>query len=251
MGETAVRGAIWALIGVIFGFLFVVIAELLADQVGPPYAVPAAIVLAAGLTSLFYGSMRLAVLVANLTFIAIMLFTWQSGGGATLDLLVFLGGGLGLAVGAAYGWYDKGSRVCCADAKTIAGLVAGGVAAMAVAPLALLVADIDGRWLAMIGAPLALLVYVSIARWFIDRCHGLFPPVVDGALVGLGVGVFIGLLCLIIAGALDAALLSEPAQQALVQRVEAAWPGTVFACAAACFPVGVLRSVLGVAWYDL
>lgn len=53
------------------------------------------------------------------------------------------------------------------------------------------------------------------------------------------------------AGALDAKLLSEPAQQALVQRVEAAWPGTVLACAMACFPVGVLRSVLGVAWYDL
>ena len=40
------------------------------------------------------------------------------------------------------------------------------------------------------------------------------------------------------------------ATAAYVERVEGTWMATAAACAVACFPIGALRSVFRVPWYD-
>ncbi|MDJ0738758.1 MAG: hypothetical protein QNJ91_03515 [Gammaproteobacteria bacterium] len=248
--EIILRGAVWSLIGVIFGSLFVLLAEALVARVPEPFDLVLATVGAAALTSLFYGSMRLTVMVANFTFIAMLVYTWQ--GPSTLDLmpLVFIGAGVGVAVGAAYGFKDKSSRVFCAEAKIIAGAVAGVVAGMLVLIGSLLFDGVTRETLAMVAAPVGVLAYISLAGWFISRCHHLLPTFVDGTVVGLGVGSVTGLVFLIMAGTLDSALLGSEALQRFVGRVEASWGSTVVACALACLPVGVVRAILRVPWYD-
>ena len=124
-----IRGVVWALIGAIFGSLFVMLAATANTHVVSPFDLLLATVAAAALTALFYGSMRLTVMVANFTFITMLVYSWT--GPALLDLqpLVFMGGGVGIAVGVAYGYMDKRSRVFCAEAKIIAAIVAGSAVA--------------------------------------------------------------------------------------------------------------------------
>ena len=74
---------------------------------------------------------------------------------------------------------------------------------------------------------------------------------VNGGLVGLGVGGTTGLVFLIMAGTLDDALLGSEALRLFVADVETAWVATALGCAAACFPVRVLRAALRLPWYDM
>ena len=115
-------------------------------------------------------------------------------------------------------------------------------------------ADVCGQehlWAAMLVGPAATLIYVSTAGWFVQRCHRFIPPVLDGALVGLGVGSATGLLFMIMAGTIDTGLLAGSYHQLVVERVQATWGATVAATALACSCVGILRSLLNVRWYNL
>jgi len=248
--QTALRGAVWAFVGVVFGFLFVVLTALLEGFVSSPILLFAATVGAAGLTALFYGSLRLAVMVANFTFIAMVFYTWGNAQ-LTLEPLIYIGGIVGLLIGTVYGAKDKKSRIFCAEAKVVAGLFSGVLAAV-LGYLPGLVFDAPAHlWAAMIGAPVSILIYVSSAHWFVDRCHRLLPPVVNGGLVGMGVGATTGLLFMIMAGTLDPNLLDMPHHFAQIERIESMWLSAASAAAAACFLVGVMRSLLGVRWYNL
>jgi len=247
--QTALRGAIWAFVGVVFGFVFVVLTEYLQGVVPPVVQLFAATAGAAALTSLFYGSMRLSVMVANFTFIAMVVYTWGNSE-LTLEPLISVGAVVGLTVGATYGWLDKKSRVFCADAKIVAGLFAGLLASGLVFLLRLFV-EMPYPWVAMFIAPAATVIYVSSAYWFVDRCHGFLPPVGGGALVGLGVGSMTGLLFMIMAATLDPASLGMAFHQSFVERVQDVWANTVGSAAGVCFAVGVLRSLCKVPWYNL
>lgn len=248
--EIALRGAVWALVGVIFGLLFVMLVEALRDHLASPGAFAVATVGAAALTALFYGSMRLTVLVANFTFIAMLAYVWQVGAPLVLEPLVFIGAGTGLAVGALYGLKDKASRVYCAEAKIIAGAAAGVLgAALAVLP-GLLIAEPPVTLIAMLVVPVTVLLYIRLSGWFIARCHRLLPAFIDGAVVGFGVGGVTGMVFLIFAGTLDPQLLGSERLLGFVQRVEGGWVPTLLGCAAVCFAVGALRAVLRRPWYD-
>jgi len=248
--QTVLRGAIWAIVGVVFGFLFVVLSAYLEPVVSPPLLLIAATVGASGLTALFYGSMRLAVMVANFTFIAMVFYTWGNTH-LTLEPLIYIGAIVGLVVGTIYGAKEKGSRIFCAEAKIVAGLFSGVLAALLGYLPGMVLNAPAHLWAAMIGAPAAILIYVTSAHWFVDRCHRFLPPVVNGGLVGTGVGAATGLLFMIMAGTLDPGLLGKAYHLALVEHVESVWLSAVAGAAATCFLVGILRSLLNVRWYNL
>jgi hypothetical protein len=238
------------MVGVIFGTLFLVLVEILRLYLPMSFGLMAATIAAAALTALFYGSMRLTLMVANFTFIATLVYTWQGAPHLGLEPLVLVGAGVGLAVGTAYGLHDRRSRVFCADAK----IVAGGFAGLLGGVIALIGHRVFGvssyTWLGMLVAPVAVLIYVSSATWFIKRCHRLLPAAGNGAIVGLGVGTMTGVVFLIIAATLDPQLLETQALAGLVERVEGRWMATVAGCAVACFPIGALRAALDVPWYE-
>jgi len=248
--DLLLRGVTWAMVGVIFGTLFVVLVEIMHIYLPLALGLLMATIAAAALTSLFYGSMRLTLMVANFTFVATLVYTWQGAPHLGLEPLVLVGAGVGLAVGTAYGLHDNRSRVYCADAKIVAGAFAGLFGGL-VAFLGFLLFDAQSyTWLAMAVAPIAVLTYVTTAGWFIKRCHHLLPAAGDGAVVGLGVGTVTGLVFLIMAATLDGNLLETAALTGYVERVEDAWMATVAACALACFPIGALRSLMNVPWYN-
>ena len=248
--ETALRAAVWAFVGIVFGFIFVVVSAYLQGVVHPALQLLAASTGAAGLTALFYGSMRLTVMVANFNFIAMVVYTWGNEQ-LSLEPLIYVGAFVGITVGAVYGAKDKKSRVFCAEAKIVAGLLAGLMAAvLGLVPL-LFVFGLERPWVAMLVGPAATLIYVTTAWWFVQRCHRFLPPVLDGALVGLGVGSATGLLFMIMAGTIDSGLLAGSYHQVVVERVQSTWGVTVAATALACSCVGVLRSLLKVRWYNL
>jgi len=248
--QTALRGGVWAFVGVVFGFLFVVLSAYLEDFASPPMVLFAATVGAAGLTALYYGSLRLTVMIANFTFIAMVFYTWGNAQ-LTLEPLIYLGAFVGLLVGTMYGAKDKKSRIFCAEAKIVAGLFSGALAAALGYLPGLFFGAPAHLWAAMIGAPAAILIYVSSAHWFVDRCHRFLPAVVNGGLVGMGVGATTGLLFMIMAGTLDSSLLGLPYHRALVERVSSTWFSAVSGAAVTCFLIGVLRSLLKVRWYNL
>jgi len=248
--QTVLRGAIWAIVGVVFGFLFVVLNAYLQAIVSPGLLLFTATVGAAALTALYYGSMRLTVMVANFTFIAMVFYTWGNAQ-LTLEPLIYIGAIVGLVVGTLYGAKEKQSRIFCAEAKIVAGVFSGALAA-ALGYLPGLVFDAPAHlWAAVIGAPVSILIYVTSAHWFVDRCHRFLPPIVNGGLVGTGVGATTGLLFMIMAGSLDPGLLGHAYHLGMVERVESIWLSTIGIAAVACFLIGALRSLLGVRWYNL
>lgn len=249
--STLLRAAIWALVGVIFGFIFVVFIEYLRSHVPPWLAMLAGSVGAAALTSLCYGSMRLTVMVANLTFVAMLLVTWLAGSHLTLESLVWVGALVGLPVGSLYGLTDKRSRVFCADTKIVAGAVAGLIGGAAALLIVWMVPGHIAHFPSAIVAPLAGLFYVSTARWFVTRCRSSLPPAGEGALVGAGVGVVTGALFMVMGGSLEPTLLDSEAMRAFTTRVADRWGGAVIASGMTCAVVGVIRGLRNVAWYDL
>lgn len=249
--DAAIRGLVWALIGGIFALVFVVLREAFRDALGPPVDVLAAAIAAAALTALLYGSMRLTVVAANLTFIAMLAFTWVRGAGLALEPLVLVGAVVGVAVGTLYGLLDKRSRIYCAEAKVVAGIVAGASAGAVAIVVARLNPDVSGTWLAIVVGPLGTLIYVNVASWFVRLCQHWLPAGANGALAGLGVGGFTGLFFMVLAGTLDPTWIVDPDRRDLVARVEAYWMNAVFACAAVSCLVGIARSLLRTPWYDL
>jgi hypothetical protein len=251
VGDTAFRGLVWALVGVIFATVFVVVAEALRAVVAPPLHVLLAATGAAAVTALFYGSMRLTVMTANFTFIAMLVYTWASDGLLSLEPLVFVGAFVGIVVGTFYGWHDKQSRVFCAEAKVVAGVVSGLLAGSIAVILIYAMPGLSIPWLTIVVAPTGTLIYVTMAHWFVRRCHHWLPAVANGAIVGFGVGAVTGLIFMVMAGSLDPDMLASEGLRAFVGRVEDQWLSAVFGCAAINFVVGATRSVMKVPWYNL
>ena len=249
--EAALRGFVWTLAGVIFALIFVVTVEALQAVTAPPFHVLAGAIGASALTALFYGSMRLTVMTANFTFIAMLVYVWASDAFLALEPLVFVGGCVGVVVGTFYGWHDKKSRIFCAEAKVVAGAVSGLLAGSIATVAHITVPTLALSVLTLIVAPVAVLVYVTVARWFVRRCHHWLPAVANGAIVGLGVGAVTGLLFMVMAGTLDPTMLASDVLRSYVGRVGDNWPIAVFGCAAINFAVGAIRSWMRVPWYNL
>ncbi len=256
LNDAGLRGLVWVFIGLVYAFIFVSVAESTRDLLGSPLNFLFATVAASTLTALFYGSMRLAVIIANVVLVTTLLFLMfgKDSGLFTLPLLILVPAALGMLIGAGYGWRDRGSRVCCADAKIVAGLFAGCVTLL---PSLLVLAVFGGSdrvvypWLVMLLAPMAGSIYVTSACWFVRRLHKLLPPIGDGALVGLGVGAITGLLFVVIAGTFEPDVTGHGRPLLFIENVYRVLDAALIGAAASCFALGIARAFMRVDWYRL
>jgi len=250
------RALVWGFIGLVYGFIFVVAAELLRPLVGTPWHLLLATTATASLTALFYASMRLSVIIANLLFVTTLLYLafGRDAGCCSITSLILIAALLGMLVGGAYGWHDKQTKICCADAKIVAGLVTGA-AGLPLTLLALWIFDAPDRallpWLVALLAPLSGLLYVGSARWFVERCQNLLPPFGDGALVGFGVGAVTGLLFVVLIGTLEPQIAGSSEEPLFLGRVYEVLGESVALSAFSCLLAGAARSWLRVPWYNL
>ncbi len=249
--DTLLRGVIWGFVGVIYGFLFLMLNEYLRGSMHDGLRIVVATIGASALTALFYGSMRLVVIVANVVFIATLMFIAVTTFQVKLEHLVLLGGALGLITGAIYGWLEIHSHVFRADGKLVAGLFSSILAVPLLLMPVLWFDEVPYPWSVMMLAPVVTLIYVSIAHWFVKRCCNILTPPGDGALVGLGVGASIGMLFMIMAGKFSPELLGLTHLGPFIDRIHANAVDVMLGAGFICFWVGFFRGVLRVRWYDL
>lgn len=192
--EALVRSLIWSFVGVLYGILFIYFFSLASEYaLDNALALAAACVLASAVAALIYSSMRLAVIVAPFASIVSILFVIINGDDSSLGLMLMLVLAVGTVTGAVYGAMVKQSNVYRADAKTLAGISAGVLVAVLGSLLILGFPDFP---LGLVVALMCLLtgsIYVTIVPGFITRFNKLLPPIGDGALVGAGTSVFVGL----------------------------------------------------------
>jgi len=244
-----VRGAVWAVIGLIYGFVFVLIRAAVPAGLFPMSELVLPAVGTTAFGALLYGSMRLTVIVAIYAIVAVVVAFLFIGRPTHLPSLLVVGGVAGVVVGVWFGWHVKNSFIYRADAKIIAGAVAGLLASTAVVVPALLGVPLPLGLEMLLLAPLSGLLYVGLAPHCVCRLSHLLPPVGDGAVVGLGVGLLMAVLFWIMSGTLEGHLPAT--EQAFVDDLVGQWPLAALAAAAGAFMAGSLRAILGVRWYDL
>lgn len=221
--EAVMRGLVWAFVGLFFGALhglFLVFAEAWGWPVDPRLA---AGTVAGGVSALIYGSVRLAVVVATavslvcaLLFIAVDAFS--DGGAMPLWLLLVVVVPMGALIGGIYGATQRRSdcfgadcsRVFRADAKGVAGLAAGAIAALLFSFIEL---PGPGITVALLCAATGYL-YMSLLPFCLRHFTELLPPTGDGVLVGAGVSLFIGLLFFVLVGDVEPAVVGPYAEAA-------------------------------------
>jgi hypothetical protein len=246
--EALLRAFIWAYAGGIFGAVFLGLERLIGLLQWPlPPQVPAA-ALAGGVSALFYGSMRLAVLATLAATLSALGYLVLMEPPIHPLILAGTAGMAGAILGGAYGLSVEGSRVFRADAKTLAGLTGGLAAAVVMAVLLLLVGDLPLWLTTAILCPVTGLVYVTLASQFARRFQHLMPPLGDGILVGVGVGSCVGLAIWVVAGGFHAQLVGPFADitRDLVERAPAACGGAILGAALA----GFIGGLLGRDWPD-
>lgn len=245
--DLLLRAAVWAFVGVIFGFVFVVMNELFVGIESRALRFAATTGAAGAAGSLLYSSMRLAVIVAAAAFVAIIGYLLAVPQ-AVSALVLLVGAGTGAVVGAIYGWNGTESGIRRADAKILAGGAAGLVASL-LAILASLIVPFSYFWFAAVLCPATGLLYVSWVRWFVERFGNLLPPAGDGGLVGAGMGVLVGVLFLVMAGSLDNPLV-HPFQAVVAGILDGLRPALAGAALGA-FLAAAGRSFAGARWLDL
>ena len=248
--EAFVRGVIWAFIGTFYGVLFTIFS-VLAEEWQLPLIHPFlfAGVLAATIGALIYSSMRLAVLIAIIispVCAILMLFSDQTISPFNLLLIISL---VGAIAGGVYGRFNSNSRVYRADAKTLTGFTAG----LMVSVVGLF---IDRLFPAMpigvvigIMCPLTGLVYVYLVPSFIRRFDNLLSSAGDGALVGIGVAVFLTLCNFVMVHSVD--IDSTGAFHSLVHHVQYLLPQAILGGMLGGSLAGVFSSLLFDNWQDL
>ena len=256
IGNLGLRGLAWIFAGIIYGFTFVSVAQSTLDAVGPAYNVVLATIVTPALTALIYSSMRLTVVIANVVLVVTLLFTMFGGDSGYLSphLLIQIPAALGMLIGAWYGWRDRGSRICCADAKILDGLFVG-LATSLLTGLAIVLFGSSNAvvypWLVTCLAPLAGALYMATVPWFLRRLNKLLPPAGDGAVVGLGVGILTGLLFVVIAGSFEPDVPGGSGELSFIESIYDVLGTTLIGTAASCFVLGAVRQLLGLPWYRL
>jgi hypothetical protein len=209
-------GVIWAMVGLIYSTIFVAMLAFFNGLRAGPMSLGLAASLAGAVGALFYASLRLALLATVAALIAafgyLAALPMQ-----TVSPLEMLGVSAlaGVIVGGHYGCLMKGSRVCRATGKTLAGLYAGFVAGMGLAALAAWSGTLDIAIAIAIAVATALLtpltgvVYVVAEPRVVAHLCGQPPPVVSGALVGGGVEGLIGIAVWAFAGILSSTVTGD------------------------------------------
>ncbi|MGD8588999.1 MAG: hypothetical protein PVG22_09250 [Chromatiales bacterium] len=233
--EAFVRGIIWGFIGSLYGMLFVIFAALSAEWEIPlpPYLFAG--VLAGTIGALIYSSMRLAVLMAIIISPVCAILMVFSSTPIAPHNLVFIIGTVGAVAGALYGRFTKNSRVYRADAKTLTGFTSGLLVSLVYVMFSRQLSDLPMGVVVGIMCPITGFIYVSLAPTFIRTFGNLLPRAGDGALVGVGVAVFLTLCNFVMVHSID--IDSTGAFHELVHHVQALMPQAIFG--------GLIGGVLG------
>ncbi|MBF0255337.1 MAG: hypothetical protein HQL47_02525 [Gammaproteobacteria bacterium] len=247
--EAAIRGGIWAFIGLLYAVLFVFFVVFSGRWGLPadPYFVAA--VLSGTIGALIYSSMRLAVLMAGLLFpISIIMFTLGEGA-VTVSGLLLVMVPAGAVMGALYGYLSHGSRIRCADAKTLAGFSVGVLVGLVYMLLSARLEQVPLAWVVAGLSPLTGLLYVMVVPTFIKLYNDLLPPIGDGALVGGFVAVFIAICSFVMASSVDTGMAGNllPEVERVLEQLPSAMLGGIIGAGLA----GVVSGLLLTNWQDL
>jgi hypothetical protein len=199
--EVLVMGLVWAIVGLIYSAIFVAMLAFFRTFDMGAMATGLAASLAGAVGALFYGSLRLAFLSTVAALIAafgyLTVLPMQSI--SPLEILA-VSGFAGIIVGGHYGHLMRGSRVCQATGKTLAGLYAGFLAGMPLAALTGVLGELATGVAAAALTPLTGLVYVLAMPRVVRSLCGQPPPIFSGALVGGSVAGLIGIAVWAFAG---------------------------------------------------
>lgn len=223
--EALVRSVIWAFVGVLYGMLFVFFAELCKQWQLPMHPFFFSGVLAGTIGALIYSSMRLAVLLAAIISpVCILIFTFSQSPVLPGQLFMVVAPA-GAIVGGLYGVFATSSRVYRADAKMLTGFSAGFLAA-----LGYLIFSGFLKTLPLISVVAIMCVatgwlYVLFVPTFIRFLENLLPPFGDGALVGTGVAIFLGVCFFIMTTSINTG--TEMQNLTFIQQVDASLPQAV------------------------
>jgi hypothetical protein len=248
--EIFIRGLIWAFIGILYGLLFVflsVLATAWEHQVHPYFF---AGIFAGTIGALIYSSMRLAVLMAIIiTPIATLIVLLAD---TPLDpfVLMLTIGILGGIIGALYGYFSKASRVHRADAKTLTGFCAGFLVSLGY--LIVTGNQVDETSLALvigIMCPLTGGLYVMFVPTFIRYFDKLLPSFWDGALVGIGVSLFLALSIFVMMNSINAD--SAGSYLAQVVRIQELLPQAILGGLVGGGLAGMISGIFFRNWQDL
>lgn len=247
--EALIRALIWAFIGVLYGMLFVFLAELADEWKLPVNPIFFSGVLSAAVAALIYSSMRLAVLLAILISpVCLMFYVFTAHISHPNDLLVPLLPA-GAVIGGLYGQLSKASRVHRADAKTLAGLSAGFLVALLYLTLSHLLKDLPIGFVVGIMCPLTGFLYVLFVPTFIRFHDDLLPASLDGAMVGAGVAVFLAYVFFVMTNSIDNGPLGSATP--LIANLDELLPQAVLGGALGAGVIGLLSGLLLTNWQDL
>jgi hypothetical protein len=247
--EALQRGIIWGFVGLIFGALFVPLWEFARQWAGPYVGLVLATTASGAVGGLFYGSMRLAFLIAIFTNIAVFGFLVSAPWPISPWVTMALGAGIGLLIGAVYGATAKDSKVFRADAKTLTGLAAGLAASVIAMTVTVLDVPLSIAHLVGVLAPATGLFYVLLLPPMVERFSNLLPPVGDGAVVGAAVGGFVGLGMWVVGGTVLDGLAGPWVESS--HTIAQLWPEAVGFAMAGAFLLGFLRDLFNLHWVDI
>jgi hypothetical protein len=247
--EALVRGLIWAFIGTLYGMLFVFFAVLAADWQLPVHPYFFSGVLAGTIGALIYSSMRLAVLMATIiTPISSLLLLLSNAPMKPLNL-IFIVGMIGGVIGAFYGHFSTASRVHRADAKTLTGFSAGFLVSLGYLVFSGQMTDLSLGIVIGVMCPMTGWLYVFLVPTFIRLFNNLLPPMGDGALVGIGVAIFLALCIFVMTNSITTD--SAGAYLPLIDHIQRLLPQAIMGGFVGGGVAGVLSGLFVSRWQDL
>lgn len=247
--EALIQGVIWAFIGTLYGGLFVIFAALAEEWKLPVHPYLFSGVLAGTIGALIYSSMRLAVLMAIIISpVCAILMVYFSTPLSPLNLLVIIGT-VGVIAGGVYGGYTTNSRVNRADAKTLTGFAAGLIVSLACLLFITLFPNTPLGIIVGIMCPLTGFIYVFLVPTFLRKFGNLLPSMGSGALVGLGVAVFLTLCNFVMVHSID--IDSTGTFHSMIHHVQNLLPEAILGGLLGGGFVGVVSSLFFERWQDL
>ena len=241
------RGLVWAFTGALYAAMFVPVFEVTERTLALWLAPVLATVAATAGGALVYSSSQLAVQIAIFSNIAVFVYLIVSGVVVSPLGPTLVGSGVGVVAGAIYGFMVKESRIYRADAKLMAGLVAGAAVSVLGLGWVLVLGD-RLVWLIALLAPISGMVYLKFAGKFVERFAGLLPPFMDGAIAGLVIGGFIGFGLWLAAGVALQDVLPE--WQVAFDRITDLAPGAIAAASITTFVLGTIKALFRLDWGD-
>ncbi len=241
------RGLVWAFTGALYAAMFVPVFEVTGSTLALWIAPVLATVAATAGGALVYSSSQLAVQIAIFSNIAVFVYLVANGIVVAPLGPTLVGAGVGAVAGAIYGLTVKESRIYRADAKLLAGLVAGTAVSVIALAWVLIVGD-KLIWLIALLAPVSGVVYLRFAGIFVQRYAGLFPPFIDGAIAGLVIGGFIGFGLWLMAGVAMADVVPE--WRGIFDRITDLAPAAIAAGGITTFVLGMIKAAFRLHWGD-